>query len=450
MRSTLWDLFDLRQDQEDAASIDETIRRGVQLRGTNLWILIFAILIASIGLNVNSTAVIIGAMLISPLMGPIVGLGYGAGVNDVALIRSALRSFMTFVTISLLTATLYFLSTPLSLAQSELLARTTPTLWDVLIAFFGGAAGIVALTRKDISNAVPGVAIATALMPPLCTAGFGLATGNAAYFAGAFYLFSINCVFIAFATLLFVKLLKLPMRGPVDSTGRWRSRLMIGLAIVVTVLPGTVLTYRLIQQEVFTAAVERQLQRLEQDPRFILLGRTISASERSVMLTVGGNAPPVRLDEEVRQQLKAGGVGDVKVVIRNSSAAQLDTASLKQELRQDLYRNTLLQLEERNATIRRLEAEHNRLQARDAQRQALFRELLAEYPEARKITVALGEQSIAHGTPLPPVMLVLMQTASAVSVADQQRLKRGLQVRFPDLEIELVVQAESDDVARQR
>ncbi|WP_374334314.1 DUF389 domain-containing protein [Leeia sp.] len=448
MKSTLWRLLDLRQDQDDAASIDEAIRRGVQLRGTNLWVLMFAILIASIGLNVNSTAVIIGAMLISPLMGPIVGVGYGAGVNDVALIRAALRSFGVFVAISLLTATLYFLCTPLSQAQSELLARTTPTVWDVLIAFCGGAAGIVALTRKDISNAVPGVAIATALMPPLCTAGFGLATGNLGYFAGAFYLFSINCVFIAFATLLFVKLLKLPMRAPLNESARRRSRLLIGVAVVATMLPGVVLTYRLIQQEVFTATVGRQLQRLEQDSRFILLAKTISATDRTVTLTVGGKALPARLDDEVRRQLLAAGVGEVKVVIRNSSAASLDTASLKQELRQDLYRNTLLQLEERNATIARLQAERNQLQARGLQRQALIRELLAQYPEAQKVTVAFGEQAIAHGTPLPPVLMVFMQTPSVLPAADQQRLKSGLQVRFPDLDIELVVQAGSNGVSR--
>lgn len=146
----------------------------------------FAILIASIGLNVNSTAVIIGAMLISPLMGPIVGAGYGLAVQDVGLIKLSLRNILIFIVISLITATLYFYLTPLNQAQSELLARTQPTLWDVLIAFFGGSAGIIALTRKNVSNVVPGVAIATALMPPLCTAGYGLAHGNWEYLAGRF------------------------------------------------------------------------------------------------------------------------------------------------------------------------------------------------------------------------------------------------------------------------
>ena len=186
--SKLQEIFSLHHDQAHPDKVDAAIRANVRVSGTNMWVLIFAIAIASIGLNVNSTAVIIGAMLISPLMGPIVGMGYGAAVSDVKLIRLAMRNMLIFIVISLFTATLYFLITPLQQAQSELLARTQPTLWDVLIAFFGGSAGVVAITRKEVSNVVPGVAIATALMPPLCTAGYGLAHSNWDYFFGAFYL----------------------------------------------------------------------------------------------------------------------------------------------------------------------------------------------------------------------------------------------------------------------
>ena len=179
----LQDVFNLAHDQAHPDKIDSVIRANTRVSGTNMWVLIFAIAVASIGLNVNSTAVVIGAMLISPLMGPIVGMGYGLAVGDTTLIRQAARNIIIFVVISLITATLYFLLTPLKEAQSELLARTQPTLWDVLIAFFGGSAGIVAQTRKEGGNAIPGVAIATALMPPLCTAGYGLAHGNWQYFS---------------------------------------------------------------------------------------------------------------------------------------------------------------------------------------------------------------------------------------------------------------------------
>ena len=170
--------FRVKQDMEDEKEIVAQITGGVTFKGANLWVLIFAIFIASLGLNVNSTAVIIGAMLISPLMGPIIGMGLAIGINDFMLLRRAARNFGIATVISILTATVYFIVTPLGEAQSELLARTSPTIYDVLIATFGGAAGILALCTKGKGNVIPGVAIATALMPPLCTAGYGLATGH--------------------------------------------------------------------------------------------------------------------------------------------------------------------------------------------------------------------------------------------------------------------------------
>jgi uncharacterized hydrophobic protein (TIGR00271 family) len=216
MNASIYRLFSLRSDQQEADVIDGALRSGAQVVGTNLWVLFFAILIASVGLNVNSTAVIIGAMLISPLMGPIVGIGYGAAVADFTLIRAAAKNLGIFTALSLVTSVLYFSLSPLDQPQSELLARTSPTLWDVLIAAFGGAAGMVAVTRRTFNNIVPGVAIATALMPPLCTAGFGIANGRWDMFAGAFYLYVINSVFIAASALAVSKLLRLPPRGVVD------------------------------------------------------------------------------------------------------------------------------------------------------------------------------------------------------------------------------------------
>lgn len=208
LRAAIAHRFSLLDDKADDADIDRSLRTGVELSGATPWILMLAILIASIGLNTNSNAVIIGAMLVSPLMGPIVGLGYGIGILDFVLIRRSLANLAIAAGISLLTSTLYFMVTPLAEAQSELLARTTPSLWDVLIALAGGLAGIIGLTRREKSNVIPGVAIATALMPPLCTAGYGLANGNWAVFGGAFYLFSINCVFIAFASVIVIDFLR--------------------------------------------------------------------------------------------------------------------------------------------------------------------------------------------------------------------------------------------------
>ena len=188
---------------------EASIREGVSFRGTNLIILVLAIFIASLGLNTNSTAVIIGAMLISPLMGPIIGIGLGIGITDFGLLKRSLRNLVVAAIFSMLASSLYFLISPVAEGHSELLARTSPTIYDVLIGFFGGGAGIVAICSKSKGNVIPGVAIATALMPPLCTAGYGLATLQMHYFLGASYLFIINSILICLATFIGVKLFQI-------------------------------------------------------------------------------------------------------------------------------------------------------------------------------------------------------------------------------------------------
>ena len=193
--------FYLRKDKENELETIANIRSGVEFKGASLWILIFAILIASLGLSVNSTAVIIGAMLISPLMGPIIGMGLALGINDYELLKRSMKSYSVATVISILTATLFFFISPFDQPQSELLARTSPTIYDVFIALIGGLAGFIALSTKDKGNVIPGVAIATALMPPLCTAGYGIAIGSFR-FMGAFYLYFINTVFIVTATFI--------------------------------------------------------------------------------------------------------------------------------------------------------------------------------------------------------------------------------------------------------
>ncbi|HQT26267.1 MAG TPA: DUF389 domain-containing protein, partial [Burkholderiales bacterium] len=302
--------LDLRRDQDDPEAIDRTIRDGVQIMGTNLWVLMFAILIASVGLNVNSTAAIIGAMLISPLMGPIIGIGYGAGINDFGLIRISARNLVIFVLISLVTSTFYFLITPLSEAHSELLARTSPTIWDVLIAFFGGGAGIVALTRKNKSPVIPGVAIATALMPPLCTAGYGLATGHFGYFFGAFYLFVIDGVYIAFATLAFVKLLKLPKKGYLNES----KNVWILAAVILTMLPSLYLAYRLVEYEFFVTAATGFVSELERDQSLIIFGKSFDPGKRQINLIVSGKNLPDA--QSLQKRLADYGLKDARLNLR--------------------------------------------------------------------------------------------------------------------------------------
>jgi uncharacterized hydrophobic protein (TIGR00271 family) len=239
--TNIFDNFSLYYEKEKYETVIENINSGVVFKGTNLWILIFAILVASLGLNVNSTAVIIGAMLISPLMGPIMGIGLGIGINDLSLLRKALKNYFFASGTGLATSFVYFLLSPLNEAHSEILARISPNIYDVLIAFFGGFAGIIATASKQKGNVIPGVAIATALMPPLCTAGYGLATLKFNFLLGSLYLFIINTVFIALATFITVRLLKFPGKHlAAENADRKAHRIIIAVAII-TVLPRFIL-----------------------------------------------------------------------------------------------------------------------------------------------------------------------------------------------------------------
>ncbi len=244
---------------EEGTDIDATIegiQKDIAFRGHTAWILIFSILIASIGLNVNSTAVIIGAMLISPLMGPILGIGLSIGTNDYDTLIRSLKNIGIAISISLITSTLYFMVTPLDIEQSELLARTKPTFLDVLIALLGGLAGIIAGSRKEKSNVIPGVAIATALMPPLCTAGYGLANLKFEYFFGAFYLFFINSVFISLSTFLIVRYLKFPVKEYVNSEKMKKYRTILIAFLILTVTPSVIIFFNVIQEARFNVIAD--------------------------------------------------------------------------------------------------------------------------------------------------------------------------------------------------
>lgn len=253
MRKRIYKYFNLDRDKIEDTEAIEAIIQGVQFKGSSLWILVCAIVIASLGLNMNSTAVIIGAMLISPLMGPIMGIGLGLGINDMPLIHRCIKNLLVATIISLLASCIYFSISPINEARSELLARTQPTLYDVLIAFFGGFAGIIATGSRSKGNILPGVAIATALMPPLCTAGYGLATAQWGFFAGAFYLYIINAVYIGLATWLGCIVLKLrKINAPTSPHHRWS---LASLILVALIIPSGFTTVKLIRSSLRDAKV---------------------------------------------------------------------------------------------------------------------------------------------------------------------------------------------------
>lgn len=239
-------------DNVDTADAAQRIKSAIWFRGPNVWILAFAIVLASVGLNVNSTAVVIGAMLVSPLMGPIIGVGLSLGTNDTDLLKSSAKNLLVMVIISLIASTLYFILSPLALVNpTELEARTSPTIYDVLIAFFGGLAGILENSRKERGTVLSGVAIATALMPPLCTAGYGLAHLDMHFFLGALYLFVINSVFIALATYLMVLYLKFQKAEGISDNLAKKRRNIITAVLVVVLVPSIWSAYILIRENNF-------------------------------------------------------------------------------------------------------------------------------------------------------------------------------------------------------
>lgn len=290
MIKRILEYLNLEKEVDDFDKIHENIEKDVIFKGTNLWILVFAIFVASIGLNMNSTAVIIGAMLISPLMGPINGMGYSLATYNFLLFRKAFKNFGFAVIASLIASTLYFTISPVSTAHSELLARTSPTIYDVLIALFGGLAGIVAMSSKQKGNVIPGVAIATALMPPLCTAGYGLATFNLTYFFGAFYLFTINTVFIALSSVLVSQLLKFPIRTLVNEEQKKKVNRWVSFVILITIVPSIYFGYVLVKNERFTTQAEQFVKSVSFYDGNYLLKNEIDANKRRITLMYAGNA----------------------------------------------------------------------------------------------------------------------------------------------------------------
>ena len=348
--------FDLRSDLEKEQEIIEEITRGVSFRGANLWILIVAIFIASLGLNVNSTAVIIGAMLISPLMGPIIGMGLAVGINDLELLKRALKNFSFATLISVLTAMLYFLISPLEEAQSELLARTTPTIYDVLIAFFGGAAGIIALsTRGRGGNVIPGVAIATALMPPLCTAGYGLATWQPSFFFGAIYLFFINTVFISLSTFVGVRLMGFRHHElPTPERAR-RARHILTVIIVATILPALLMTVNIIRTSIFENNLRHFIaDELAQTGTQILSSGTDAATKELRIVAVGRTITDVQQRAASAHMAQYGLGGYQLSVIQGGASDSL--LALSNQMAQRVYsqetdKQKFLELSSDNATL---------------------------------------------------------------------------------------------------
>ena len=441
----LWNAFrqriSLLEDKAADETIDRELRSGVEMRGTNLWLLMFAIFIASIGLNVNSTAVVIGAMLISPLMGPILGIGYGVGVLDIALIRRSLKNLAIAGAIALATSTLYFLISPLNSAYSELLARTSPTIWDVLIALFGGFAGIIGMTRKEKSNIIPGVAIATALMPPLCTAGYGIAHGNWAFTGGAFFLFAINSVFIAFSSALVVRAFHVRETRYVDTAMAARVRRYVTAVVVATLLPSAYFAYRMVQQEVFKARASQFVAAEFSGGGLHITQSTINANNRLIELTLIGDYIAAAKQQEISARLSEHGLVGARLVLHQVKDQVLDVSQLKSTLLSDLYTRSQQLLEEKDQQLELLRAEAQKVSVDRKRLQAIAQELAVLFPDLHNVVVTEGlSPQSAPDVAGKYVLAVNAQSARAFSASQQERLRQWLMVRIPHSTVLVAVQ----------
>jgi len=440
----LRDRFNLESDNADVLLTLEYIRKGVEFKGTNLWILIFAIFIASIGLNVNSTAVIIGAMLISPLMGPILGIGTSVAINDLELLKKSAKNLAIATVFSVATSSLYFAISPLSDAQSELLARTTPTIFDVLIAFFGGLAGIVASSRKEKGNAIPGVAIATALMPPLCTAGFGIATGNFYYFLGAFYLYFINGVFISVSTFLIVRFLKYPKKEFEDKALQIRVRRIIIAAVVITIIPSIYLAYRVVERGLFEHNASKFISQEFnfENSKVINRSYTYDTDPPKIEVSLYGETVEKNIIDNAREKLKNYKLSDAELVVfqgyeETSNAVSIE--SLRTGIIEDLYKKNSEIIKSKDDQIKVLEQRLVKLEQTSQISPRISMELKALYPTLTEFslsnTLVIGVDSMKVDT----MFVAVSKFSRNPSRTDIQKLSEWLKARLNSQKVEMIL-----------
>lgn len=341
----LRNLFDIRGDMMSQAQIDEMMQENTVIHGSNMWILILAMLIACVGLYNNSPVTIIGAMLISPLMNGIITMGYSLGVRDLSMLSKAFKRFLTQVVISLVAATVFFSIARLEEPTAEMISRTSPTFWDVLIALFGGVAGMIGNTRQKKGNVIPGVAIATALMPPVCTAGYGLATFQFKIFFGAMYLFLINALLIAMAAWIITNVLKIPNRVEMDKKRRRRINFAAALISVFVVVP-SILTGAL---TIYNAHIDENIEQyLESEFTFEgtqLVQSSVDKEEKQINVALVGQTISAETIEVLRGQLSNYGLDGYTLTVAQNSVWDGEENSDKITIA--IQENTIAQLEQK-------------------------------------------------------------------------------------------------------
>ncbi|MEG1622132.1 MAG: TIGR00341 family protein [Alistipes sp.] len=433
------DRFNLEEDKAQQDEVVAVISKGVVFKGVNLWVLIFATLIASLGLNVNSAAVIIGAMLISPIMGPIMGMGLALGINDFDLLKRSLRNFTLMFIVAIATSTCYFLISPLGQASSELLARTEPTTYDVLIALFGGLAGFVAQSRKErTSTVIPGVAIATALIPPLCTAGFGIATGQFRFFAGAFYLFFINTVFIALATYIVVRFLKYRKKAFIDKARERNVRRSMMFITLVTFIPSVIVGFHMVKVSMFESMADKYVEQVFQYPhtRVIECNKLYGQGKKlsQVELVLIGEPLSEEMVEHARAQMENFGLQHTELLIRQTNASdEIDLSSLQKSY-SDL-------LEEKNTQLNELKAQLTHYKMTSVDVTDISKEVGVVVDNIAAISLTKGRMFDMKGVATDTLLVCVVTPTEINKTIDADKLKEWLRIRTKIAKVKLFVES---------
>lgn len=442
LKEYLRQYFDMSENREKEEDVVDEIASGVTFKGANLWILICAVFIASLGLNINSTAVIIGAMLISPLMGPILGMGLAVGIDDLPLLRRAVKNYMVATIIGIITATVYFLLTPFQGVQSELLARTEPTIYDVLIAFFGGAAGIVAASIKDKGNVIPGVAIATALMPPLCTAGYGIATGNLAFFAGASLLYFINTVFIAVATTFGVFLLRFRRKHFVDPQRcKFVHRMILAIAIL-TMIPAGYMTVRIMRTSLFDKQLSNFVQHNLNWKGTQVVSQHLYGDSVLQIVALGKEVTPEQKKKAQKELNEHSRLKHLKLaVIQGNESADLASERGNLLTISKNREQSVKVLQEQAVEIKNLREKLGKIDSYSQLSVDMFNEMLVLYPGVQSLVLSPVVEANLDTTANEPYLLAIAQFKVKKPLTNQQnnQMRQWIQKRTNEESVKLVI-----------
>ena len=420
----------------DTDAAERSIRGNIEFKGPNAWILAVAIIIASVGLNVNSIPVIIGAMLISPLMGPIFGLGLGLGINDIDLMKQAGKNLLVMVSISVAVSMIYFLITPLNLSNpTELLARTRPTIFDVLIALFGGFAGIFEQCRKEKGTVFSGVAIATALMPPLCTAGFGLASGDFSCFLGAIYLFCINCLFITLATYFLVKYFRFKKTEYADQGFGLRTQRLTTVLIIIFLVPSVWSAVILVKQNNFEKKAIEFVEAHRSIGNSIIYDYKIEHQDGSILkVFMTGETMSSSTKSNLYAYAREHGITEEQLMVKEYITKN---AGESNDMFKGIYEKLDSEIDKHEQTILELTNALNEARKVELPYLQLANEIAAAYPAIKHVYMGQGAQIALDTIDVKPAVYMKVQTDTLMSEASLSQFKKWIQVRLQVENIEV-------------